>query len=120
MQSYLAERRISWKFNLAKAPWWGGFYERLLALVKICLKKTIGTARLSYDELSTVITEIEGVLNSRPLTYMYPRDLEEPLTPSHLLMGRRLLQLPNEVTMKDNTSKRTKGHYEIEPHLSLS
>ena len=47
-----------------------------------------------HDELHTIIVEIEGVLNSRPLTYQYPNDLEQPLTPSHVLTGRRLLQLP--------------------------
>ena len=102
MKSYLAERRITWRFNLSKAPWWGGFYERLIALVKTCLKKAIGTAKLSSDELHTIIVEIEGVLNSRPLTYIYPRDLEEPLTPAHLLMGRRLLQLPSDVMMNQD------------------
>ena len=36
--------------------------------------------------------EIEGVINSRPLTYVYSDEVcEGPLTPSHLVMGRRLL-----------------------------
>ena len=93
-RSFLADQRIHWKFNLAKAPWWGGFYERLIKSIKLCLKKCIGKANLTYDELSTEITNVEAVLNSRPLTYMYPDDLAEPLTPSHLLSGRRLLNLP--------------------------
>ena len=79
---------------MSKAPWWGGFYERLIKGVKTYLKISIGSASLSYDELHTIIVEIEGVLNSRPLTYQYPDDLEQPLTSSHLLTGRRLLQLP--------------------------
>ena len=91
--SYLAERGIKWKFNLSKAPWWGGFYERLIKGVKTCLKISIGRASLSYDKLHTIIVEMEGILNSRPLKYQYPEDLEQPLTPSHLLTGRRPLQL---------------------------
>ena len=94
IQAFLARKRITWKFNLAKAAWWGGFYERLIKGVKLCLKKCVGTARISSDELHTVLVEIEGVLNSRPLTYQYPDSLTEPLTPSHLVTGRRLLQLP--------------------------
>ena len=113
MKSYLAERRITWRFNLSKAPWWGGFYERLIALVKTCLKKAIGTAKLSSDELHTIIVEIEGVLNSRPLTYIYPRDLEEPLTPAHLLMGRRLLQLPSDVMMNQDEHIRNRAFWKL-------
>ena len=93
-QNYFIKNRVCWKFNLSKAPWWSGFYERLIKSVKICLKKCIGAARLSYDELQTVLTEIEGVLNSRPLTYQYPNDLSMPITPSHLTIGRRIIQLP--------------------------
>ncbi len=61
--------------------------------MKSCLKKCIGGAKLSYDELHTCITEIEAVLNSRPLAYLYD-EIQEPLTPSHLIVGRRLLNLP--------------------------
>ena len=93
-QNFLIENRVCWKFNLSKAPWWGGFYERLITSVKICLKKCIGNARLSFDELQTILAEIEGVLISRPLTYQYPNDLSMPITPSHLTIGRRVIQLP--------------------------
>ena len=51
-------------------------------MCKSCLKKTLGKASLTYDELSTVTTEIEAVLNSRPLTYVDSDDLEESFTPS--------------------------------------
>ena len=40
--------------------------------------------------------EIEGVINSRPLSYVTSSDLEEPLTPSHLIVGRRLINLPDD------------------------
>ena len=58
------------------------------------MKKCVGRASLSFDEFHTTLVEIEGVLNSRPLTYLYSDDLEEPLTPSHLILGRGILKLP--------------------------
>lgn len=64
---------------------------------KRCLRKMIGRASLTRDEMLTAVIEIEGVINSRPLSYISSSDLEEPLTPSHLILGRRLLNLPDNL-----------------------
>ncbi len=48
--------------------------------------------------MHTAIVEIEGIINSRPISYLESDDVEEPLTPSHLLVGRRLLNLPDNLT----------------------
>lgn len=63
----------------------------MVSCTKGCLKKTLGSASLTYKELITVLTEIENVLNSRQLTYVYEDEIKEPLTPSLLMLGRRLL-----------------------------
>ena len=106
---------------------WGGFYERLVGLVKRCLKKSIGKSYLNMIELNTIVTEVEAVLDSRPLTYPYV-DINDasPLTPSHFLCGHRLLTLPDtrfgvkesypdyipiDVSIKELT-KRAKHHEE--------
>ena len=91
---HLSSKGIRWQFNLAKAPWWGGFFERLVKQVKSCLKETLGRSKLSFDELTTILVEVEAVLNSRSLTYLYSDDVEEPLKPSHLVIGWWLLTLP--------------------------
>ena len=67
-----------------------------------CLRKIIGQARFSYDELNSALIEVEGIINSLPLTYVSSDDLEEPLTPSHLLVGRRLLSLPDGVGITED------------------
>ena len=86
-----ALRDVKWVFNVPKAPWWGGVFERMVRCVKRCLRKMVGQAKLLEDELLTSLVEVEAVLNSRPLTVVSAEDLEEPLTPSHLIVGRRLL-----------------------------
>ena len=53
----LEYERIEWKFNLERAPWWGGVFERMEASVKDCLRKALGKARLSSDEMSTLLTK---------------------------------------------------------------
>ena len=98
VKSYLSDVGIEWRFNLEKAPWWGGVFERMVKSTKRCLRKTIGQSRFSFDELQTIIIEIEGIINSRPISYLDSDDVEEPLTPSHLLVGRRLLTLPDNLT----------------------
>lgn len=92
---------------ILRKPQGGGFFERMIKSTECCLKKTLGKTRLTYEELLTVLTEVECILNSRPLTYLYPDDLEEPLTPSQLISGRRLLSLPDKTRSgADNSSTR--------------
>ena len=80
---------------MKEGPRWGAIFKRLIKSDKRCLKKTLGRAALIYDELLTLVVETEGVLNSRPLSYISSDDLDEPLTPSHLLIGYRILSLPD-------------------------
>ncbi|XP_068201703.1 uncharacterized protein [Palaemon carinicauda] len=67
--------------------------------------KVIGPAFLSFSELSCVVTELEAIINDRPLSYT-SRDLNQLdiLTPNHLILGRRLRSFPREVIdWKDET-----------------
>ena len=73
---------------LERSPWWRGFYERLISIVKSSLKKVLWKAYLSYLELYTVLREIENVLNSRPLTYLSDETFCESLTPFHMVYGK--------------------------------
>ena len=64
----------------------------------------------NFDELLTLVTEMKGVLNSRPLTYVYSDDVTEPLTPSHLLVGYRILTLPDDTVSQDVDDEHTPGN----------
>ena len=63
--------------------------------------KMVGRARLTYEELNTVVIEVEAVINSRPLSYVRADDLDQPLTPVNLLTGRRLLSLLDAAGYQD-------------------
>ena len=97
VQKHVSGLGIQWTFNLPKSPWWGGVFERLIRSTKRCLRKIIGRAKLTLDELLTAVVEVEAVLNACPLTYVSMDDFDEPLTPSHLLTGRRIWNLPDNL-----------------------
>ena len=67
--TYVANEKIKWKFITEFAPWMGGVYERMVGLVKRALRKTIGKARLTSEQLLTVVKEAEAVVHSRPIVY---------------------------------------------------
>ena len=95
---YLTNKHISWKFIVPKAPWWEEFWERMVQTVKRSLRKAVGRAVLRFDELNTLLIEIESVINSRPLTFVYSdsEGVSYALTPAHLIYGRRLVTSPSE------------------------
>ena len=98
----------------------------MVSSTKKCLKKAVGSRRLTYEELNTVLIEIEAVLNSRPLTYIYEDDVEVPLTPSHLFCGQRLLHKQEQadepeddelVLKRKDMIKQTKGGEAVVDHF---
>ena len=70
LHDWLAKQKIAWQFNLSRAPWWGGQFERMVGLVKQALYKTTGKENLRWEELEEVLLDIETVLNNRPLDYV--------------------------------------------------
>ena len=104
VDSHMVLNRLKYHFIPARAPWQGGFYERLIGLTKSTLKKILGHS-YSYLELNTICTEIESMLNDRPLTYSSDHISDaSPVTPSHLLYGYRLTSIPNENVYLSNLS----------------
>ena len=70
VQNYVSNSGIEWSFIVELVPWMGGFYERLVGLVKRSLRKSVGRNLLTDTQLETLIKEIEAVVNSRPLVYV--------------------------------------------------
>ena len=84
----LAMRGVEWQFSAALAPWWGGFWERMVRTVKDLFRKANGKAVLNYDQFHTALTDVQAVINLRPLVYVGEDDDEQhPLTPFNLMHG---------------------------------
>lgn len=91
----LANEKIEWHFIPPASPHFGGIWEAGVKSVKHHLRRVIGETKLTFEEMSTLLCQIESVLNSRPL-YTLGSETEDNnvLTPGHFLIGRPLLDIP--------------------------
>ncbi|XP_045459918.1 uncharacterized protein LOC123670468 [Melitaea cinxia] len=83
----LTLERTTWHFIPPHAPNFGGLWEAGVRSMKVHLRRVIGDTTLTYEELTTVLTQVEACLNSRPLTILSD-DPNDPLllTPGHFLI----------------------------------
>ncbi|XP_054287809.1 uncharacterized protein LOC129003539 [Macrosteles quadrilineatus] len=109
LKSLLANDGTEWKFNPPAAPHFGGHWEADVKSVKYHLKRVMKTHLLTYEEFSTVLVQIEAVLNSRPLCQLTedPDDLAI-LTPAHFLVGESLTTIPEPNQENQPTSRLTR------------
>ncbi|GFS50998.1 putative RNA-directed DNA polymerase from transposon X-element [Trichonephila clavipes] len=105
-------QRIIWKFNPPTAAWWGGWWERLVRVLKELLRRTLGNAILTTEELQTVLCDCESVINSRPLTYLSENsDDLVPLSPVMFLVENRNLDVP-DIDYRDTVNLRKRVRYQ--------
>ncbi len=95
LQRQLAEQLIKFRYNPPSAPHFGGTWEREVKSVKTALRVILLEQYVPESVLQTLLVEVEGILNSKPLGYVSSdiADLD-PVTPNMLLMGRRDASLP--------------------------
>ncbi|UYV71957.1 hypothetical protein LAZ67_9001340 [Cordylochernes scorpioides] len=104
-------KNITWKFIPPGAPWWGGWWERLIGMMKQLLFRILGQTSLGYEELSTVMCDVESLMNTRPLTYLTEESEDlAPLTPSLFLHEVRLVGVP-DLDLIDNQTLSRKYQY---------
>jgi hypothetical protein len=95
------QQRIRWKFIPPSAPWWGGWWERLIRSAKDLIKRMLGFRKLSAVELETCLCEVEYAMNHRPLTFVTedPEDLV-PLTPAMFIYDLPVSEMPESKLLK--------------------
>ncbi|XP_052561949.1 uncharacterized protein LOC128092346 [Culex pipiens pallens] len=113
LKTQLLERKIAdfcqVKFNPAKAPHQGGLWEAGVKSVKHHLNRTLKEAYLTYEEINTLLVQIEAILNSRPLCQQSDDPCDyQALSPAHFLIGRELTAVaePLYEEVRENTLTR--------------
>lgn len=110
IQVYEREFEFQWVNNPPSAPHHGGIFEAAVKSMKHHLKRVIGAQTLTYEEYDTLLKQVEGCMNSRPLGSIHDdATLESHITPAHFLIGRKLVALPEEdnlLTRKETGLKR--------------
>ena len=124
VHSYLSDLRIKWSFIIE-------LYECLVDITKMSLTKSIGRASLTSSQLQTILTEIEAVINTRPLVYVDNNLEDQIITLAHFLSiniktGTLVLTVKNEdektdltyhVEEMNNTEKILESWKRVQSHL---
>ncbi|XP_077282820.1 uncharacterized protein LOC143908865 [Temnothorax americanus] len=95
IKQFVREQETSWSFIPPNAPHFGGLWEAAVKSAKYHMARIIGNAHLTFEEMQTVLCEVEAILNSRPLTQLSddPNDFAY-LSPGHFLVGTPLNSFP--------------------------
>ena len=103
IHEFLLQRDVRWSFNPPFASHMGGVWERPIRTVRKVMSALVKEQVLDDEGLSTLMCEVECIINGRPLTKVSddPKDLQA-LTPNHLLLLRGSPDLPPGVFKKED------------------
>lgn len=120
VDNILSQDGITWHFIPPRSPHFNGLAEAGVKSLKHHLKRVMGDTKLTFEELNTLLVQIEAILNSRPLTPM-SNDPNDPqyITPSHFITGDSLLSIadPNLMEIKTNKLSRWQHIQQLKQHF---
>ena len=91
----MLQRKIDWIFNVPEASTHGGVWERVIRTIRKVLDALLTEQVFTEETLTTLLCEVESIVNSRPLTYVSSDSGDlQPLTPNHLLLAGGSLSIP--------------------------
>jgi hypothetical protein len=97
ISEFCGSHNTEWKYIPARSPHFGGLWESAVKSAKNHLKRIVSPVKLTFEEFTTVLTQVEACLNSRPLVPINSANDDgiEVLTPGHFLIGKPTTALPD-------------------------
>lgn len=119
IRDFCISEEIEWRFIPPRSPNFGGIWEAGIKSVKQHMKRVLGSSIPTYEEMLTLLKQIEGCLNSRPISPLSadPRD-PLPLTPGHFITGGPITALP-DVNVTEIPSSRLSRFEEIQKNVQF-
>ncbi|XP_011881439.1 PREDICTED: uncharacterized protein LOC105569499 [Vollenhovia emeryi] len=102
----IASDNVNWQFIPPSAPHFGGLWEAGVKSVKHHLNRVLGSHTLSFEEMTTLLCQIEACLNSRPIAPLSDSyDDYQFLTPGHFLIGSSITVAPEPSVLNLQTNR---------------
>ncbi|GFU08183.1 integrase catalytic domain-containing protein [Trichonephila clavipes] len=112
LANYFASEVIQWKFIAPRSPNFGGLWEVGVKSFKHHLYRTLVNSKMTFEELETIIIQIEGILNSRPLVPLSDNINEyEVSTPGHFIVGRPISAIPEPAILDISDNRLSRWQY---------
>ncbi|GFT36167.1 integrase catalytic domain-containing protein [Trichonephila clavipes] len=112
LANYFASEAIQWKFIPPRSPNFGGLWEAGVKSFKHHLYRTLVNSKITFEEFETIIIQIEGILNSRPLVPLSDNINEyEFLTPGHFIIGRPISAIPERAILDISDNRLSRWQY---------
>nr|XP_049706204.1 uncharacterized protein LOC126056614 isoform X6 [Helicoverpa armigera] len=119
ISSAVAQEGIEFLFIPSYTPHFNGMAESAVRSTKYHLRRLLQLTHFTYEEMHTCLTQVEAILNSRPITALNsdPTDFT-PLTPAHFLIGRSLVSVPHpQLTERITSLERYKRIEFVKQHF---
>ncbi|GFX11645.1 integrase catalytic domain-containing protein [Trichonephila clavipes] len=112
LANYFASEAIQWKFIRRRSPNFLGLWEAGVKSFKHHLYRTLVNSKITFEEFETIIIQIEGILNSRPLVPLSDNINEyEVLTPEHFIIGRPISAIPEPAILDISDNRLSRWQY---------
>ncbi|GFU98563.1 integrase catalytic domain-containing protein [Trichonephila clavipes] len=112
LANYFASEAIQWKFIPPRSSNFGGLWEAGVKSFKHHLYRTLVNSKITFEVFETIIIQIEGILNSRPLVPLSDNINEyEVLTPGHFIIGRPISAIPEPAILDISDNRLSRWQY---------